>query len=142
MSKSIVSTPNGSRSIEAPSDLLNNEDANFWLPEIEAGKDRLSDWYDRAKEAEERYRDNTDRTFGSYNILWANVDTQKSALGDDFGKPEVSRTNAPENDGGLARFISLILERTIDASVHDTQDNREIRNAVTMSFSPVAAKSG
>lgn len=112
------------------------KDAQFWLVEIDAAKDRMSDWYDKAQEAEDRYRDEKQRDFGSMNILWANVETQKAAIGEDFGKPQVTRVNAPENDGGLSRHIANVWERTIAAAVRDSNDNHDIGLSVNDVFLP------
>src|SRR5262245_65352821 len=95
---------------EAPSE-VELTDAKFWLAELDAAKDRMSDWYDSAEDAEEKYRDDSERAFGSVNLFWANVETQKAAIGEDFGKPQVTRVNQPENDGGLARHVAMVWER-------------------------------
>ena len=113
---------------ETPSQ-VDDEDARFWLAEIEAAKQRLEKWYDKADEAIERYKDNKSRAFGWLNILWANVETQKAALGEDFGKPDVVRSNAPDDDG-LTRHISLVWQNAIDAAVTCDGDNHEIKLAV------------
>lgn len=112
------------------------DDAEFWLREIEAAKSRMGGWYDKAEEAEERYRDCTERPFGMLNIFWANVETQKAAIGEEFGKPQVTRVNQPRNDGGLARHIAEVWERTIAAGVRDTNDNHDIGLAVGDTFIP------
>jgi hypothetical protein len=111
-------------------------DAQFWLAEIEAAKDRLADWYEKALEAEDRYKDCTSRSFGQLNIFWANVETQTAAIGEDFGKPQVTRVNQPENDGGLSRHVATIWERAIAAAVRDTNDNHDISLAVRDTFIP------
>jgi hypothetical protein len=114
--------------IETPSE-VKDEDASFWLTEIDAAKQRLDDWYGKADAAIQRYKDGKTRSFGSLNILWANTETQRAALGDDFGKPDVTRANIPD-DGGLTRHISLLWQRAIDAATKDSGDNHEIRSAV------------
>jgi hypothetical protein len=113
---------------ETPSE-VDDEDACFWHAEIRAAQSRRDDWYKQADRAIRRYEDGEDRKFGSLNILWANVETQKSALDDDFGKPQVSRFNKSKTDS-LARHVSMVLEQTLDAAVKDTQDNYEICSAV------------
>lgn len=115
---------------------LGDDDARFWLREIEAAKCRNATWYDNADRAEKRYRDEEERASGSLNIFWANVETQKAAIGEDFGKPEVTRVNAPENDGGLARHVALVWERAIAAAVRDDDDNHDIGLAVGDVFVP------
>lgn len=113
--------------------------ASFWLSEIEAAQSRNDSWYCKAEEAEDRYRDCEDeeeRGFGGLNILWANVETQKAAIGEDFGKPQVMRVNMPENDGGLARHVSMVWERSIEASVKEGDDNHDIALAVGDMFLP------
>lgn len=124
---------------EAPSQ-VSPKDAQFWLSEIEAAKDRLCGWYKKADEADKRYRadeENSDELeFGALNILWANVETQKAAIGEDFGKPQVTRVNMPEDDGGLARQVALVWERTLAAAVRDTDDNHDIALAVGDLFLP------
>ena len=117
-------------------DELKKDDAQFWAAEIEAAKIRHKDWYSKAEEAEEQYRDEKPRMFGGLNIFWANVETQKAAIGEDFGKPQVSRVNAPESDGGLSRHVSAVWERTIAAAVKDTNDNHDIGLAVGDVFLP------
>lgn len=120
---------------ETPSE-VKKRDAKYWLDEIQAAKDRNSDWYEKAEEAEERYRDEDARAFGSLNIFWANVETQKAAIGEEFGKPQVTRVNAPENDGGLSRKVAEVWERSIAAAVRDTKDNHDIKLAVDDVFVP------
>jgi hypothetical protein len=115
---------------------LGEYDAAYWLREIEARQAALEGWYEKAEEAEERYRDDCKRGFGRLNVLWANVETQKAAIGEDFGKPEVRRINTPENDGGLARHVSLVWERTIAAAVREDDDNHDIKLAVADVFLP------
>ena len=118
---------------------LSPRDASFWLSEIEAAQSRNDSWYNKAEEAEERYRDCEDedeRGFGGLNILWSNVETQKAAIGEDFGAPQVMRVNMPENDGGLARHVSMVWERAIDASVKESDDNHDIALAVGDMFLP------
>lgn len=115
---------------ETPSE-VDLSDASYWQDEIQAAKDRAEDWYKSAEKAIERYEDDAAREFGRLNILWANCEVQKAALGDDFGKPEVTRVNAPnDHRARLVRHISLVLEKTIVGAVADTQDNRAIRRAV------------
>ncbi len=119
------------KDIKAPSDVKDDDrGAKYWLCEIDAAVARNGDWYKKAEEAKDRYKDKKERAFGALNIFWSNVETQKAALDDDFGKPEVRRINAPEDDGGLIRQVSTVLERSLDAAVRETDDNREIRNAV------------
>lgn len=113
---------------ETPSD-VDDIDAKFWLAELEAAKARQAPWYDKADEAIQRYKDDKPRAFGWLNILWANVETQKAALGEDFGKPDVTRANVPDDDG-LTRHVSLVWQRAIDAAVKDDGDNHEIKLAV------------
>src|SRR3972149_4088457 len=113
----------------APSD-VNTTDAAFWLAEIDAAKERMSGWYDDAEEAEQKYRDDKDRAFGAVNLFWANVETQKASLGEDFGKPQVTRVNQPSNDGGLSRHVATVWERSIAAAVRDTNDNHDVGLAV------------
>lgn len=119
----------------APSD-VDTRDARHWLAEIDAAKDRTSDWYDDAEDAEEKYKDCADREFGAVNLFWANVETQKAAIGEDFGKPQVTRVNQPENDGGLSRHVATVWERSIRAGVKDTNDNHDIGLAVNDIFVP------
>lgn len=114
--------------IEAPSE-INDQDARFWHREIKAAKERREDWYKSADKAIDRYEDGEDRAFGAFNILWANVETQKSYLDDDFGKPEVTRMNAQGHDA-LARHVSSVLEQATDAAVKDTDDNLDITQAM------------
>lgn len=118
-----------SRNPTTPSE-VDDTDVRHWLSEIEAAKERQREWYKKAEQAIDRYKDEKARPFGSLNILSANVQTQVSALGEDFGKPQVSRINAPEDDDGLTRHISMVWERAIDAAVKDSNDNHEIRLAV------------
>lgn len=109
---------------------VDDEDARFWENEIEAAKKRSDHWYKKADVAIESYQDDEEeREYGALNILWANVETQKAALGETFGKPQVSRINA-NSSMRLSRHISLIWQQTISAAVKDTDDNREIRNSV------------
>lgn len=115
---------------------VETKDATFWLAEIAAAKDRASDWYDSAEDAEKQYVDDCERAFGSVNLFWANVETQKAAIGEDFGKPQVTRVNQPENDGGLSRHIATVWERSITAAVKDTNDNHDIGLAVNDIFVP------
>ena len=113
------------------------KDAKFWLDEISAAQARNDCWYDKAEEAEERYRDeDDDRGFGGLNIFWSNVETQKAAIGEDFGKPQVTRVNMPEDDGGLARHAAMVWERAIEASVKEADDNHDIALAVGDVFIP------
>ena len=115
------------------------KDAEYWLCEIEAAQARNDCWYEKADEADERYRDEDEkdeRGFGGLNILWANVETQKAAIGEDFGKPQVTRVNMPDNDGGLARHVAMIWERSIEASVKDADDNHDIALATGDVFLP------
>lgn len=123
---------------ETPSE-VDDEDAKFWLAEIEAAKLRHKGWYKAAEQAEKRYKARCDGeeggTFGRLNILWANVETQKAAIDDDFGNPQVSRVNASGQDH-LARHISTVLEQTIDAAVKEDGDNHEIACAVHDIFLP------
>lgn len=124
---------------ETPSE-VSPRDASFWLCEIEAAKDRMSGWYRKAEQAEDRYRGGEDeddaQEFGGLNIFWSNVETQKAAIGEDFGKPQVTRVNMPEDDGGLSRHVSLIWERALVASVRDSNDNHDIALAVGDIFIP------
>jgi hypothetical protein len=112
------------------------KDAKYWQEEISNAKERLEGWYDKAEEAEDRYEDCASRPFGMLNILWSNVETQKAAIGEEFGKPQVTRVNQPENDGGLSRHIANIWERAIAAGVRDTNDNHDIGLAVNDVFVP------
>ncbi len=116
------------------------KDAKYWLDEIKAAKDRNEGWCKKADEAEKRYRAEDDKgealEFGALNLLFANVETQKAAIGEDFGKIQVTRVNQPENDGGLARHVSLVWERTLAAAVRDTNDNHDIALAVGDIFVP------
>lgn len=120
---------------EAPSEVGKN-DAQFWLDEISAAKSRLEHWYEAAENAEDRYRDTEARKFGMLNIFWANVETQKAAIGEEFGKPQVTRVNQPENDGGLSRHIANVWERCIAAAVREDNDNHDIGLAVGDQFIP------
>lgn len=104
-------------------------DAQYWLREIEAAKDRLESWYTAALKSIDRYKDCESRAFGKLNLVWANVEVQKAALGEDFGDPQVTRLNAPSN-AYLSRHVSRVWEQTIDAAVKETGDNHEIRCAV------------
>jgi hypothetical protein len=115
---------------------VEDDDARFWLSEIGAAKERMGDWYDKAEEAEDRYRDCEKRKFGQLNIFWANVETQKAAIGEDFGKPQVSRVNQPANDGGMSRHIANLWERAIAAAVRETHDAHDIALAVHDQFVP------
>lgn len=115
---------------------VDTTDAEFWLCELGAAKGRMESWYAKAEEAEDRYRDCEARPFGMLNIFWANVETQKAAIGEDFGKPQVTRVNQPENDGGLSRHVANIWERAIAAGVRDTGDNHDISLAVGDTFLP------
>lgn len=114
---------------ETPSE-VSPKDAQFWLDEISAAKKRNETWYDDAEDALDRYRDTQAREFGALNVFWANVETQRAAIGEDFGKPQVTRVNQPENDGGLSRHVAMIWERAIAAAVRDTNDNHDIGLAV------------
>ncbi len=125
---------------ESPSE-VKPSDAGFWIREIEAAKARADCWYEAADEAQERYDgtgddDDGDIPFGSLNILWANVETQKAAIGEDFGRPQVTRVNQPENDGGLSRHVAMVWERSIAAAVRDTNDNHDIALASNDVFIP------
>src|SRR5882672_11335108 len=83
---------------ETPSE-VSPDDAKFWLAEIDAAKARLKSWYEQADDVQERYDacpDDEKLEFGAINLIWANVDTQISAIGEDFGKPQVSRVNQPD----------------------------------------------
>ncbi len=122
---------------EAPSD-VSPKDAKHWLAELSAAKKRMASWYEKAEEADERYRDEdeSDSEFGSCNLLWANTETQKAAIGEDFGKPQVTRVNMPEGDGGLARHSAMVWERALAAAVKDTNDNHDIALAVGDVFLP------
>lgn len=113
---------------ETPSE-IDDVDAKFWLAEIKAAQDRRESWYKSAEVAIARYEDGDQRPFGALNIFWANVETQKSALDDDFGKPQVSRINQSKK-AALTRHVSMVLEQTLDAAVRDTNDNHEIECAV------------
>ena len=114
---------------KTPSD-VNDEDAKFWQSEIDAAKDRSDCWYKKADIAIERYQDNAEeRAFGGLNVLWANTEVQKAALGEDFGTPQVNRVNSSAATMFLSRHVSLVWQQTIDAAVKETEDNREIRNA-------------
>lgn len=115
---------------------LGKHDARWWLREIEAAKSRNLDWYEDAKKAEDRYRDENRAGFGALNILWANVETQKAAIGEDFGVPEVTRANAPEDDEGLTRHVANVWGRAVAAAVLDTNDNHDIGLAVSDVFLP------
>ena len=119
---------------ETPSE-VKKTNAKWWLDEIEAAKSRMDDWYKKAQKANDRYKIKSNRENGSINILWANVETQKSAIGDDFGKPDVIRSNVPDDDG-LTRHVSLVWQRAIDASVKDDGDNHDIKLAVHDVFLP------
>lgn len=112
-------------------------DATYWLDELAAAQSRMEDWYEAANDAEERYRDEDKLSKAGVrlNILWANVETQKAAIGEDFGTPQVTRLNMPE-DNGLARHVATVWERAIGAAVKDTDDNHDISLAVTDSFLP------
>jgi hypothetical protein len=118
---------------QAPSE-LKLKDAKYWLCEISAAQARLEDWYRKAEEAEDRYKDEKSRGFGALNIFWANVETQKAAIGEEFGQPQVTRVNAPENDGGLSRKVAEVWERSIAAAVRDTDDNHDIALGVYDQF--------
>lgn len=118
---------------QSPSE-LKLKDAKYWLCEISAAKARLEDWYKKAEESEDRYKDEKSRAFGALNIFWANVETQKAAIGEEFGKPQVTRVNAPENDGGLSRKVAEVWERSIAAAVRDTDDNHDIALGVYDQF--------
>lgn len=109
---------------------LGKHDARFWLREIAAAKARLSDWYEAIDAAEEAYKGEQGAKWGTLNIFWANVETQKAAIGEDFGKPEVTRVNMPSDDGGLARHVAEVWQRAIAAGVEDTNDNHDIGLAV------------
>jgi hypothetical protein len=118
-----------SKNPKTPSD-VDDEDASFWEAEINAAKDRQECWYRKADVAIDRYKDNDEeRPFGGLNILWANTEVQKAALGEDFGSPQVNRLNATSSMH-LSRHISLVWQQAIEAAVRDTDDNREIRNGV------------
>ena len=114
------------------------KDAKFWITEIDAAKDRNRCWYDKAEEADKRYRDDDegDRSFGGLNILWSNVETQKAAIGEDFGKPQVTRINMPDDDGGLSRHVATVWDRTLDAAVKQSDDNHDIALSVGDVFLP------
>lgn len=114
-------------------------DASYWLGEIAAAQLRLDAWYKKAEKAQERYDacdDNAEIPVSGLNIFWSNVETQRAAIGEDFGSPEVTRVNMPEDDGGLARHVALVWQRSITAAVRDTNDNHDISLAVDDVFIP------
>lgn len=117
---------------ETPSE-VGAENATYWLDEIKAAQDRNKEWYDSVKSSIDRYEDKGERSVGSLNIFWANTETQKSALDDDFGSPQVTRINAVSGNG-LSRQVSMVLEQTLDAAVKDTGDNSDIAAAVHQSL--------
>lgn len=124
---------------ETPS-AVSPRDSQYWLDEIQSAKQRMENWYKKADEAEKRYRDEDEKgeplEFGALNILFANTETQKAAIGEDFGKVQVTRVNMPENDNGLARHVAEVWERTLAAAVKDTNDNHDISLAVGDMFVP------
>lgn len=123
---------------ETPSE-IDPADAKFWLAEISAAQSRMDEWYAQADDAQERYDacpNDDDQPFGSVNILYSNVDTQISAIGEEFGAPQVTRVNPPEDDGGLSRHVANVWEKSIAAAVRDTNDNHDISLAVRDVFLP------
>ncbi len=123
---------------QTPSE-VSDEDAKWWLAEIEAAKDRNKPWYDAAEAAETEYKAGSEtakeKSFGGLNIFWANVETQKAAIDDDFGSPQVRRLNAQPGDG-LARHISQVWEQLIDGSVREAGDDHQLALAVHDTFLP------
>lgn len=135
MNRKATKASKASEQPETPSQ-LGKHNARWWLREIEAAKSRNQDWYESAEKAEERYRDEDRDGFGALNILWANVETQKAAIGEDFGVPEVTRVNAPEDDEGLTRHVANIWGRAVAAAAQDDDDNHDLSLAVGDLFLP------
>jgi hypothetical protein len=79
-------------------------------------------WEGRVEKIVRRYRDDRTTTTAQshYNILWANVQTLKSATFSRMPKPDVSRRHK-DNDP-VARVASMILERALDFEITHTND--------------------
>ena len=79
-------------------------------------------WEGRVEKIVRRYRDDRTTTTAQshYNILWANVQTLKSATFSRMPKPDVSRRHK-DNDP-VARVASMLLERALDFEITHTTD--------------------
>jgi len=79
-------------------------------------------WEGRVEKIVRRYRDDRTTTTAQshYNILWANVQTLKSATFSRMPRPDVSRRHK-DNDP-VARVASMLLERALDFEITHTTD--------------------
>jgi hypothetical protein len=111
--------------------VMSDPSSKHWLAEIDAALDREEEWRKQAEKTISAYRDEKTREFGRLNLLAANTKTIEAACGRDFGKPSVSRKNPkPGKDQAIARTVSLVLERALEASNADNGDDAEIIAAV------------
>lgn len=105
--------------------------SRHWLAEIDAAIDREKDWRELASKTLDVYRDEKSRAFGRLNLLAANTKVISSACGKEYGNPSVSRKNSkPGKEAATARTVSLMLERSLEASATDNKDDLEIGAAV------------
>lgn len=92
-----------------PSDVVRR-----WMLEIKLSTDREKDWVKRSEQIIDKYKAK-DAKKASFNILWANTETLKSALFVKAPKPDVRRRY--RDDDPLGKAVSDVLTRSLDFSV-------------------------
>jgi len=92
-------------------------------------------WEGRVEKILKRYRDDRTTTTAQshYNILWANVQTLKSATFSRMPRPDVSRRH--KDSDPVARVASMLLERALDFEItHGTDFGHAMSASVSDRF--------
>ena len=103
-------------------------DIQTYLGQISSYEREFKKWESRAEKIIKRYRDEMrdgrrGYTESRYNILWANVQTLKSATFARLPKPDVSRRFNDQDPVG--RVAALLLERALDYEISHYNDYRD-----------------
>lgn len=102
----------------------------LWMQAIELSTKEESNWFKRASQTIDIYRDAKDRTSKRYNILYANTEVISQAIYNSRAIPDVRPRYLEDNplNGIVATVIERSLEYATDNSEHDF--DQVIKNAV------------
>lgn len=102
----------------------------LWLQAIELATHEESNWFKRASETIDIYRDASDRKAKRYNILYANTEVISQAVYNSRGLPDV-RARYGEGDP-VNVMVAQVIERSLEYATDDSEHDFDqvIKNAV------------